>query len=174
MDGSTQREIAERLEITTKRNVNASTAQMIVSRVLRGNSDENLGAVYPGLITNQYLLKKLNRSHVSERASITGKSSEENNLGIFELDEDGNRKYLEKAIKAKGLVPWTDVEKEIAYRLSESPRCWHVAGSRKGKRNLELIADILNEFIHDGEEVRFNTTLNLCLVRYRKAIAKSL
>ena len=110
----------------------------------------------------------------SEDGREGGQTTYEEGLGVHgrtakQHSEDG-RKGGRKGAIARGQTPWSDEEKEFAYRLSQEQEYQHPKGPNRGRPNNELIAFALNIEYHDCNEVRSNNAVSVQLFRYKKSL----
>jgi hypothetical protein len=181
-------EIVKRLDISLEYDVNKGVALAGVHKAIAGYN-EGLGIEgYVGLIPKEereWLGRehKFNGGHKShnekkgihklttkekraigyklhiEKKGIHGRSPEQ-------MREDGIKGNRE-SMRVKGLIPWTNEEKELIYQLSLNPE--YQNGSRT---NNLLITIELNKRCHEGEEIRNVKSVGAQLYRIRKSLEK--
>lgn len=99
-------------------------------------------------------------------ASEAGKKTAQNGSGIHRLTPEQRIRNSSmggrEATLSKGLTPWTEVEKDVAYLLScifRTPR----------KADASRITQILNDMYHGGEEIRSISAVTT-QIYYRKKL----
>jgi len=118
---------------------------------------------YEGLITDLEERRELRTWHKTNGGRNRGLLVFSRGTGIFERTReehflDSREGGLNSMIN-QGKTPWMDAERESAYELSLIPEYTH-----------RLIARELNDEYHDGNKVRWESSVCTELSRYRKSL----
>jgi hypothetical protein len=77
-------------------------------------------------------------------------------------------------IKGQGRTPWTEMEVELVKSLAENPDFQHKEGKNKGRPRYADIAYAINEEFHNGEEVRYRTSVSMLIRDLRRQKKRSI
>lgn len=71
-------------------------------------------------------------------------------------------------IKGQGRTPWTEMEVALARSLTENPDFQFKEGKNKGRPRYTDIAYALNEEFHNGEEIRYRSSVSMLIRDLRR------
>lgn len=181
-------EIALSLGIADRYSIGKRTAESAVQMAIRGKRGRKWNL--DGLICNQDELNTLCAMHRKNAAEenyqngvgLAGLTDlERSRIGVLgsgrarelgrgivalsrtELSAAGKKGVLE-SMKSRGVVPWSDEEKEYAFSLSQLSEYKHQSGGcYRGKPKLKVITELVNRNFHAGREVRSRQTVSAIL-----------
>lgn len=76
-------------------------------------------------------------------------------------------------IKGQGRTPWTEMEVELAKSLANNPDFQYQEGKNKGRPRYADIAYAINEEFHNGEEIRYRTSVSMLIRDLRRQKKRS-
>jgi hypothetical protein len=113
---------------------------------LVGNDDPQLGKVYSGSMSLE-AYKIHAKRHVSNASRANCNILVQERRGLHGLDRDKLKEFALRSTLSRGLIPWTEEEREYAFSRSENYR------TEEGIVYKLLAADVNNQF-HNGKSVR--------------------
>jgi len=145
-------------------------------RILGGKKG---GAVCRENGTGIHALSKEEKSRAGRNGvSISGRRQYEAGIGIHGLTLAQKSELGRRAVQASGLTPWAQEtpemfsELEYALRLREDPWFRYEHGQNKGKCNMYLIVNAINQLYHEGKQVRKTNAVEMAIRVYRKRLEK--
>lgn len=97
---------------------------------------------------------------------ISGRTTYESRKGVHGRTKEQMREDCLSSIISQGMTPWGTEEIGSIFALSQLPEYRHTRASCRGKRNLVLIAEAINEVFHGGKSVRNSETVCAALKRF--------
>ncbi len=198
--GYTLSQIVDKLEIHEKYSISDHLARNSIYTAITGHDGKFNVSSYNGLFSEEER-ERIGKEHMVEAGKKNGKSTYENDLGIFSFSKEERRAFAAKGgrIGGKKVGKKCYEEKIGIHGLSHEERSkngtmgaiakgYTLWSNEEKERVYELslkeeyqngkytksseIAKILNEEYHQGREIRKNNTVSLCLIGIRKKKAK--
>jgi hypothetical protein len=178
-NGATLTTIAEELGICTEYAVTKNVARSAICFALRGTAyyagisedAEQYAGLLEGdeldLLAEQHRKEGLKEGR-RKGGALGGKTSYENKKGVHAMSHEELSEVGRQGAIARGQFPWFDSEIRQLVDIAASSEYQRNSGQYKGRPDLDLMAQSLNQTFHSGEPIRSANSVGKELRRLKK------